>query len=163
LQAHAPAAPRAPAKPKRDEAAVKRARQRAGRAEERLGKAEQERDEARKRLVAAEDALARAAEAATEARLAPEGAERGEGTGGRGGGGRGGGGPAWPALPRVRSGVHVDLERDEPACGDAAEEILARLAGADEDDEQLLTRRGREEPQPVRRQRRPAVCTGGDL
>jgi hypothetical protein len=81
LQAHAPASPRAPArapaKPKRDEAALRRARQRAGRAEERLRKAEQERDEARKRLGAAEDALARAAEAATEARLAVEEAERG--------------------------------------------------------------------------------------
>src|SRR5262249_47188762 len=61
------------------------------------------------------------------------------------------------------SAVQVHLERDEAACGDAAEQVLARLAGADEDDEQLLPRRRREVAEPVRGYGRPPARPGPDL
>src|SRR5215208_7061360 len=40
--------------------------------------------------------------------------------------------------------VEVDVEGDEPAGRDAAEQVFTRLARADEHDEELLVPRGRE-------------------
>ena len=65
------------------------------------------------------------------------------------------------ALTRCSS--VCDVEGDEPAGGDAAEEVLAGLAGADEHHEQLLLVADRVAGERGELQGRPAVGAGGLL
>src|SRR5918994_5114883 len=56
--------------------------------------------------------------------------------------------------------TQIDRERDEPTRRDAAEHVLARLAGAGEDHQQLLAVGGRVAAGAVHRQRRESIRTG---
>ncbi len=71
--------------------------------------------------------------------------------------GRGGGHRESCPVPTAFSSSARNAERDEPAGGDAAEQVLAVLAGADEHDEQLLLAADRVAGERRELQSRPAV------
>src|SRR5918992_1981005 len=69
-------------------------------------------------------------------------------------------GPFPPRDPSLLS-PEVDREGHKATGRDAAEHVLARLACAGEDDEELLLPRGRKPPQPAHRQLCRSVRAGG--